>query len=670
MKVRLGMKLGLGFGAVLAITAALGGLTAWRMQAVARDAEITAGQTVPAVLITSHIRNAFDEEMLNIRSYGLSGKEEFLARYQAAVKSVDAALKEGEQFVAAHPNMTELQNGLAIALEAYTQYSSLCTESIAARQTEEAAIKVLGPGGASVSKNSEALASAQQEALKAGIAAGWDLEKIKQQATICAIANEVAGQVAHLRIANWKSQATGDLKLIDDGAAQSPALEEKLANLAAVLVGKGDQDLIAQVRATLKAYNDGMIAYKTATERDAGLAGKRLEYATAVQAAVGKLNTLGLETNRTASDASAKTLNQACTITYFALGAAIIVGLSIAFFITRGITRPVIRIIDLLVAGAEQTSSAATQVSSSSQSLAQGASEQAASLEETSSSLEEMSSMTKKNADSAHQANLLSAEAKTTADKGNLAMGKMSTAIADIQKSAAETAKIIKTIDEIAFQTNLLALNAAVEAARAGEAGKGFAVVAEEVRNLAMRSAEAAKNTASLIEGSVQNAKNGVTIAEDVAGSLAEIQKASEKVNALIAEIAAASAEQSQGIGQVNQAVQQMDKVTQSNAAAAEESAAASEELSSQSEQMGTVVRDLMDLVGTSARTSEVSRADAARAPVKQPLKQRPARVIARRQQQLPSPSRPRQEATPSALIPLGDEGGSDKDFADFNSVA
>ena len=291
-------------------------------------------------------------------------------------------------------------------------------------------------------------------------------------------------------------------------------------------------------------------------------------------------------------------------------GIAIVAGIAIGAFITRSLKRVLIRLTKSLADGAEQTTSAASQVSSSSQALATGASESAASLEETSSSLEEISSMTKKNADTAHQASILSAEANTVAARGNTAMAKMGTAIADIQKSATETAKIIKTIDEIAFQTNLLALNAAVEAARAGEAGKGFAVVAEEVRNLAMRSAEAAKNTAALIEGSVQNARNGVTIADEVAKALAEITSASGKVNQLVAEIAAASSEQSQGINQVNQAVQQMDKVTQGNAAAAEESAAAAEELSSLSEQVRQVVSELRTLIEGSSDGDAASAAD------------------------------------------------------------
>ena len=168
----------------------------------------------------------------------------------------------------------------------------------------------------------------------------------------------------------------------------------------------------------------------------------------------------------------------------------------------------------------------------------------------------------------------------------------MSQAIDDIKTSSDETAKIIKTIDEIAFQTNLLALNAAVEAARAGEAGKGFAVVAEEVRNLAQRSAEAARNTADMIEGSVKNADNGVQISQEVGQSLQEIAEGNRKVNDLVAEIAAASAEQAQGIEQINTAVGQMDQVTQSNTASAEESSSAAEELASQAQELkGMVTR-------------------------------------------------------------------------------
>jgi methyl-accepting chemotaxis protein len=286
-------------------------------------------------------------------------------------------------------------------------------------------------------------------------------------------------------------------------------------------------------------------------------------------------------------------------LTSLAIG--VVTALVLGVMLSLGITRPINRIVTGLREGAGQVSSAAGQVSSASQSLAEGATEQAAGLEETSSSLEEMSSMTKQNADNAQQANTLAAEAKKAANNGSEAMERMAGAIEDIKKSSDETAKIIKVIDEIAFQTNLLALNAAVEAARAGEAGKGFAVVAEEVRNLAMRSAEAAKNTSNLIEQSVNNSRNGVQICSEVKKALDEIVGSIGKTTDLVGEIAAASNEQAQGVDQINTAVSQMDKVTQQNAANAEESASASEELSGQAESMNQIVDQLVALVnGTS----------------------------------------------------------------------
>ncbi|MBT3202027.1 MAG: hypothetical protein HN350_19165 [Phycisphaerales bacterium] len=291
-------------------------------------------------------------------------------------------------------------------------------------------------------------------------------------------------------------------------------------------------------------------------------------------------------------------------ITVAALFAVVIA----AYIVTqRSVVRPITRIINGLKAGAEQTASVSGEVSASSQSLAQGASEQAASIEETTASIEEMSSMTKQNAINANEAKSLAGSATAAAEKGSEAMERMSSAIDDIKQSSDETAKIIKTIDEIAFQTNLLALNAAVEAARAGEAGKGFAVVAEEVRNLAHRSADAAKNTTDMIEHSTNNADRGVAISKEVGESLSGIADGTGKVNTLVGEISAASEEQARGIEQINTSVNQMDTVAQSSAAMAEESAAASEELSAQAEQTKKIVRELAALVGGARATTDTT---------------------------------------------------------------
>ncbi|MFX4262284.1 methyl-accepting chemotaxis protein [Pelotomaculum propionicicum] len=232
----------------------------------------------------------------------------------------------------------------------------------------------------------------------------------------------------------------------------------------------------------------------------------------------------------------------------------------------------------------EQVNTGAQQVSDSSQALSQGAAESASTMEEITSSMQQMNAQTKQNAENATQANQLSVEARANAERGNEQMAQMVNAMADINESASSISNIIKAIDEIAFQTNLLALNAAVEAARAGKHGKGFTVVAEEVRNLAQRSAKAAKETAEMIEGSIKKTEIGTKIAEDTSKALEEIVMGSAKVTDLISEIASASKEQAQGIEQINEGLSQVDQVTQQNSASSEELAAASEEMSSQSE--------------------------------------------------------------------------------------
>ncbi len=351
-----------------------------------------------------------------------------------------------------------------------------------------------------------------------------------------------------------------------------------------------------------------------------------------------------------------------------AMAVGVVAAVALGVLISRSINKALRRIADNLGSGADQTASAAGQVSSASQSLAQGASEQAAAVEETTSSVEEMSSMCKQNAGNAGEAKTLAETTKASADKGTEAMTKMSRAIDDIKKSSDETAKIVKTIDEIAFQTNLLALNAAVEAARAGEAGKGFAVVAEEVRNLAQRSAEAARDTSSMIEESVKNADNGVQISKEVGDSLGEMGEAARKVNDLVAEIAAASNEQAQGIDQINTAIGQMDQVTQQNAANAEESASASEELSAQAEELNRMVAQLLAMVGggsggTAAkaparqRKGQGFRADTSGSSRPTPEQRMPGGVA--------SPARMKatgQDSSPDEQIPMDDE----KELASF----
>jgi methyl-accepting chemotaxis protein len=298
--------------------------------------------------------------------------------------------------------------------------------------------------------------------------------------------------------------------------------------------------------------------------------------------------------------AGAVSRNLRVTLTCTAIsGGVILFAMIFVQVIATRTSRKIAENLKLLSAGSDEVRRGAECLTTGSQSLAEGASQQAASLEETGASLVEIGSTTQRNAEHAQQAKATAAHARTTADRGATQMAAMQTAMTAIEAASTEITKILKTIDEIAFQTNILALNAAVEAARAGEAGMGFAVVAEEVRSLAQRSAQAAKETAAKIEDSVNKSHQGVRISGEARESFDAIQKQVRELDTLISEIAASSAEQSDGIGQVNKAVAHMDKVTQSTAANAEETAAAAEELNAQAVTLHEAVSSLKALAGT-----------------------------------------------------------------------
>ncbi len=475
-----------------------------------------------------------------------------------------------------------------------------------------------------------------------------------------------------------KKQLEEDMKAAR--AANSTALEEftKLAtedevkallaelNSAREVYGKKRTELLEASRAATTPEESAVVLGRARDE----LQPLVVRYANSINAIWEREEAESLESANTIAAASSRTT----LLTIIAVAIALAAGAVLSFSIVRGITTVLRRVSQELGDGSRQVVAAATQVASAAQSLAQGASEQAAAIEETSASIEQMSSVTLHNADNADKVNQLARQARDAAEKGAGDMTNMSEAMVAIQSGSDDIARIIKTIDEIAFQTNILALNAAVEAARAGEAGRGFAVVAEEVRGLAHRSAQAARESATRISDAVDRTHQGVAISSQVGEALTEIVAHVRHVDELAASVASASREQSQGISQVNLAVGQMDKVTQSNAAGAEESASAAEELNAQAEAMRVTVLELERLAGCGGNATPPAAATRKRA-VARPAAAAPAprrtTAPAPVRAKAPAPraaARTPQRAPDQVLVP-SDAEWDDKSMDDWNDL-
>jgi methyl-accepting chemotaxis protein len=547
--------------------------------------------------------------MYELRGYGYTTDNKHLEAGKKAAGEVKEKLASLRELAAKSEHLVKLKEVIGPLEANLREYDSLIGTTVEKVEGLAGNRTALDEAAAVFMKHAGAYLESQNKIMADEIEAGAEKAKLRERLQKITLINDILDLGNSTRIANFKAQALMDSNITEKALGNFSKIEQKLADLLALTVLEVNKKELAQVSQAAQAYKTAMADPSANFKALLDVNNKRGDAANATLAVTMESTNTALQRMERISEELADMLSEASRFMFFGLILAMALGIALAYVITRGILKPINYVIEGLTEGADQVVSASGQVSSASQQLAEGASEQAAALEETSSAIEELSATSKQNADNAGQANTLMSQTMQVVDASTASMGELTASMNDITKASEDTSKIIKTIDEIAFQTNLLALNAAVEAARAGEAGAGFAVVADEVRNLAMRAAEAAKNTAALIEGTVKKIRHGSEIVDKTDRAFAQLVDQTGKVCELIGEIAAASQEQSRGAEQITTAVTEMDKVVQQNASNSEESAAASEELNAQAEQMKEFVSHLVALVGErSAKPSWAAR--------------------------------------------------------------
>ena len=621
-KMKLGTRIGLGFGILILIACVLGAVAAWNMKIVEKQSVVLSSEFVPEVEVANNIERNTLLLMYAMRGYGLSANWAYYVDSKNSLAEVRKYIQDGKNLSDRSAHLVNLKSALERIEKNVNEYEKLMNDTESANRLIEENRESLDLSAIQFMRNCREFMNDQNEFMVREIDSGAGADKLKERLAKISILNDSVDLANTVRLAVSQGLAVRDPKIVQNAMKYFSQLDEKLGKLKALTQQASNLEQIDEIKTSQDDYQKEMnvlVANWTTLQEinnKRTAAGTEIYKETTATAEKGMKETALIAINASTS------LSSASLIMIIGLLTALITGILIAVLMIRGITTPVRRIISGLREASEQVSSAAGEVSSASQSLAEGSSQQAASVEETASSLEEMSSMTRQNASNAGQADALMKQSTLVVNKANASMSQLTTSMLEISKASEETSKIIKTIDEIAFQTNLLALNAAVEAARAGQAGAGFAVVADEVRNLAKRAAEAAKNTEALIEGTVRKIADGTSLVKTTSDTFKEVADSTKKVGELVGEIAAASTEQAQGIEQVNIAVTEMDKVTQQNAATAEESASASEELNAQAEELKAFVNELSAMVGANTTELRDSSGSISRSKIGQDIRQ------------------------------------------------
>lgn len=611
--LKLGLKLGLGFGLLILIAMILGGLAIFNMGQVSTDSERLANEYVPEVAIANDLERNSLMTMFAMRGYALSEEAAYWEEGKEQLAKVDEMLKKALDHAQKFPTLVELKEDVTKAKAGVEKYTAQAKETnrliLALAKDRERMDKTAGI----YMKNCVDFLASQNDAMQREIYSGATPSKLDERLQKISIVNDIIDLGNDTRVKNFKAQATRDPEVMRSAMETFPKMKVKFEELSKITRAKANIDQIKNTHNAAKGYEEGMKQFLDNWLALQQLSQERGQSANEVLKAAQDTAIAGVEAMQTRANDAVSALQTSSMVMATGLAIALLIGIILAILLTKMITGPVMKgvafakklsegdltqtvdvyqkdeigilaealrnmkdkltdVVSGVQSATDNVAAGSEELSASSESLSQGATEQAAAIEEVSSSMEQMASNISQNAENAKETDSLATKAASDAKESGNAVGQT----VDAMKSIAEK---ISIIEEIARQTNLLALNAAIEAARAGEHGKGFAVVAAEVRKLAERSGTAAAEISELSSTSVE-------VAEKAGGMLEALVPAIEKTASLIQEIAAASNEQNAGASQINTAINQLDSVIQKNASASEEMASTSEELSSQGQQL------------------------------------------------------------------------------------